>query len=138
MITRSKDQKIFESLICNRAIGYILKGFNFEEGATARERNRQIGGHMSNIENNLKPVPSQAKLDKLAQLFMLDKADTELMWDLAAKSRKQRVSVDLPEYIMDRDIIRMALRTAIECEATDADWQEFIDKLNKQSKTGDE
>jgi DNA polymerase V len=23
----------------------ILKGINFEEGATARERNRQIGGH---------------------------------------------------------------------------------------------
>lgn len=94
--------------------------------------------YMSNIENNLKPAPSQAKLDKLAQLFMLDKADTELMWDLAAKSRKQRVSVDLPEYIMDRDIVRVALRTARECEATDADWQEFIDKLNKRSKTGDE
>ena len=23
----------------------ILKGMNFEEGATARERNRQVGGH---------------------------------------------------------------------------------------------
>ncbi len=94
--------------------------------------------YMSNIENNLKPAPSQAKLDKLAQLFLLDKADTELMWDLAAKSRKQRVSVDLPEYIMERDIVRAALRTARECEATDEDWQEFIDKLNKRSKTGDE
>lgn len=94
--------------------------------------------YMSNIENNLKPAPSQAKLDKLAQLFLLDKADTELMWDLAAKSRKQRVSVDLPEYIMERDIVRATLRTARECEATDEDWQEFIDKLNKRSKTGDE
>lgn len=94
--------------------------------------------YMSNIENNLKPAPSQAKLDKLAQFFMLDKADTELLWDLAAKSRKQRVSVDLPEYIMDRDIVRVALRTARECEATDEDWQEFIDKLNKRSKTRDE
>ena len=25
----------------------ILKGINFEEGATAKERNRQIGGHRS-------------------------------------------------------------------------------------------
>lgn len=94
--------------------------------------------YMSNIENNLKPAPSQAKLDKIAQLFMLDKAERELMWDLAAKSRKQRVSVDLPEYIMARDIVRVALRTARECEATDEDWQEFIDKLNKRSKAGDE
>lgn len=94
--------------------------------------------YMSNIENNLKPAPSQAKLDKLVEIFMLDKKDTELLWDLAAKSRKQKVSVDLPEYIMARDIVRVALRTARECEATDEDWQEFIDKLNKRSKAGDE
>ena len=61
-----------------------------------------------------------------------------MLCDLAAKSRKQRVSVDLPDYIMERDIVRVALRTARECEATDEDWQEFIDKLNKRSRTGDE
>ena len=94
--------------------------------------------YMSNIENDLKPAPSHAKLDKLVKIFMLDKTDTELLWDLAAKSRKQRVSVDLPDYIMERDIVRVALRTARECEATDEDWQEFIDKLNKRSRTGDE
>lgn len=94
--------------------------------------------YMSNIENDLKPAPSQAKLDKLVKIFTLDKTDTELLWDLAAKSRKQRVSVDLPDYIMERDIVRVALRTARECEATDEDWQEFIDKLNKRSRTGDE
>ena len=94
--------------------------------------------YMSNIENDLKPAPSQAKLVKMVKIFMLDKTDTELLWDLAAKSRKQRVSVDLPDYIMERDIVRVALRTARECEATDEDWQEFIDKLNKRSRTGDE
>lgn len=94
--------------------------------------------YMSNIENNLKPASSQAKLDKIASIFMLDKADTELLWDLAAKSKKRQVSVDLPDYIMDRDIVRVALRTARECEATDEDWQEFIDKLNKRSQNGDE
>lgn len=93
--------------------------------------------YMSNIENDLKPAPSQAKLDKLVQIFMLDKKDVELLWDLAAKSRKQRVSVDLPEYIMDRDIVRVALRTARECEATDEDWQDFIDKLNKRKRNGE-
>ena len=94
--------------------------------------------YMSNIENDLKPAPSQAKLDKLVKIFMLDKTDTELLWDLAAKSRKQRVSVDLPDYIMERDIVRVALLNSWECEATDEDWQEFIDNLNKRSRTGDE
>ena len=93
--------------------------------------------YMSNIENDLKPAPSQAKLDKLVQIFMLDKKDIELLWDLAAKSRKQRVSVDLPEYIMDRDIVRVALRTAKELDATDKDWQDFIDKLNKRKRNGE-
>lgn len=37
----------------------------------------------------------------------------ETLYDLAAKSKSTpTVSKDLPEYIMDRDIVRVALRTA--------------------------
>ena len=66
---------------------------------------------------------------------MLDKASYEEMLDLAAKSKAQRVSSDLPEYIMERDIVRAALRTAKEVDATDAEWQEFIDRLTKRKPT---
>ena len=66
---------------------------------------------------------------------MLNKEETEEMYDLAAKSKNiPTVSSDLPEYIMDKDIVRVALRTAKDVDATDAEWQEFIEKLNTRSK----
>ena len=45
-----KEQKLQEArLAIKRRFGKnaILKGLNFEEGATAKERNAQIGGHKS-------------------------------------------------------------------------------------------
>lgn len=90
--------------------------------------------YMSNIETDRKPAPSQEYLDKLAAEFLLDKAGYEELLDLAARSRDQRVSADLPEYIMERDIVRAALRTAKEVDATDEEWQEFIDRLTKRKE----
>ena len=54
--------------------------------------------------------------------------------DLAAKSKDQKVSADLPDYIMERDIVRAALRTAKEVDATDAEWQAFIDRLTQRGR----
>ena len=33
---------------------------------------------------------------------------------------------------MERDIVRAALRTAKEADATDQEWQEFIDRINRR------
>lgn len=90
--------------------------------------------YMSNIETDRKPAPAQDSLDKLAVELRLDRGGVELMLDLAAKSRSQQVSADLPEYIMERDIVRAALRTAKEVDATDEEWQEFIDRITKRDK----
>ena len=60
------------------------------------------------------------------------------MLDLAAKSKQNRVSADLPDYIMDREIVRAALRTAREADATDQEWQDFIDRINRRMRTSGE
>ena len=44
------------------------------------------------------------------------------------------VSQDLPEYIMDKDIVRVALRTAKDVDATDEEWQEFIARLEERRR----
>ena len=44
----AKERKIQEAMISVKkryGKNAILKGMNLEEGATARDRNRQIGGH---------------------------------------------------------------------------------------------
>ncbi|MCI5929211.1 MAG: helix-turn-helix transcriptional regulator [Pseudoflavonifractor capillosus] len=88
--------------------------------------------YMSNIETDRRPAPSQEYLDKLAVELALGKDEVEQMLDLAARSRDQRVPADLPDYIMERDIVRAALRTAKEADATDQEWQEFIDRINRR------
>lgn len=94
--------------------------------------------YMSNIETDRKAAPAQEFLDRLATELRLGKGERETLLDLAAKSRKQRVSADLPDYIMEKDIVRAALRTAKEVDATDEEWQEFIDRITRRCRPSTE
>lgn len=93
--------------------------------------------YMSNMENDRRPAPAKEKLDRLMEILVLGKADRERLLDLAARSRRRQVSADLPEYIMERDIVRAALRTAREVDATDAEWQAFIDRITRREEPGE-
>ena len=53
--------------------------------------------------------------------------------DLAAES-KGRVAEDLPGYINANELVRVALRTAKDVDATDEEWQEFIEKLRRREQ----
>ena len=94
--------------------------------------------YVSNIENDRRAAPVQEYLERLAILLQLDKTDRERLLDLAAKSRQDRVSADLPDYIMDKEIVRTALRTAREADATDQEWQDFIDRINQRMREDSE
>ena len=94
--------------------------------------------YMSNIENDRRAATSQEYLERMALLLQLDKPEREWMLDLAAKSKQNRVSADLPDYIMDREIVRAALRTAREADATDQEWQDFIDRINRRMRSSGE
>ena len=87
---------------------------------------------MSNMENDRRPAPAKEKLDHLIEILGLCQEDVERLLDLAARSRTRQVSADLPEYIMERDIVRAALRTAKEVDATDEEWQEFINRITQR------
>ena len=119
-----------------QTFGAFVRQKRMEQGLSLRRLAARLGlspVYMSNIETDRKPAPSQENLDKLAEELHLSKADRELFLDLAAASHKMKVPADLPEYIMERDIVRTALRTAKEVDATDAEWQEFIDRITKRT-----
>ena len=94
--------------------------------------------YLSNIENDRRPAPTRAYLERLEQELHLSKVETEQMLDLAAKSQNNRVSADLTDYSMDREIVRAALRTAREADATDQEWQDFIDRINRRMRSSGE
>ena len=88
--------------------------------------------YMSNMENDRRPAPAKEKLDHLIEILSLRQEDVERLLDLSARSSTRQVSADLPEYIMERDIVRAALRTAKEVDATDEEWQEFINRITQR------
>ena len=88
--------------------------------------------YMCDIEKDRRPAPEDM-LEQLPRLLHLSESEINLMYDLAAKSRNA-VSADLPEYIMEKDIVRAALRTAKKHNVTDKQWEDFIRRITKDSK----
>ena len=90
-------------------------------------------GYLSDIEQGRRPAPEGTFVERVARFLDLDKQEHELLLDLAAKSRKT-VSADLPEYIMEHDVVRAALRVAKEVDATDEEWQAFMETLQNRQR----
>jgi transcriptional regulator with XRE-family HTH domain len=91
--------------------------------------------YMSNIENDRNPAPKDDILEHMASLLKLSKTEREQMYEMAAKTKTYTaVPGDLPEYISTNEYARIALRVAKDVDATDTEWQEFIDKLKKRSR----
>ena len=87
-------------------------------------------GYYCDIEKGRKPPPDREILEKiLAELHLLDE-DRVLFYDLAGKARSG-VSPDLPDYIMENEVVRVALRVAKEKASAD-DWKQFINRLERK------
>ncbi|MGN0503232.1 MAG: helix-turn-helix domain-containing protein [Ruminococcus sp.] len=86
--------------------------------------------YISSMEKGKRAAPTYPVLMKIADVLMLSEEEKVFMLDLAAKSKKSlSLAEDLLEYINSNKIVHEALRKAIKCNATDEDWQNFIDSL---------
>jgi len=110
-----------------KALGITLRGLAAELDIAP--------AYMSDIEKGRR-YPPDKKLDEIARILKLEGKEKNNMLDKAAMTRDKTVSPDLPEYIMEKDLARTALRRARDGRLSDAGWQEVIDLINK--KVGDE
>ncbi|MDR1619183.1 MAG: helix-turn-helix transcriptional regulator [Clostridiales bacterium] len=95
--------------------------------------------HMSNLENDRRAAPKDEVLERMAKLLTLSNEERNKLYDLAAKSKNApTVALDLPEYINENQLARIALRTAKDVDATDEEWLEFIAKLQARVRKEDE
>lgn len=86
--------------------------------------------YISSMEKGRRSAPKYPVLLRFAQALMLNDDEKILFFDLAAKSKKSpTIAADLLTYINENEIVHKALRTAKMCNATDEDWQNFIDSL---------
>jgi len=86
--------------------------------------------YLSDIEKSRRNPPDKTLLDRIATILKLTEDQKTLMYDLAARDRNE-VSADLPDYIMNNEVVRVALRKAKNV-ATTEDWEWFIKNLNKK------
>ena len=87
--------------------------------------------YLSDIEKGRRIPPEMDKLDQIAQILLLSDEERTVMLDLAGKMRNT-VAPDLPEYIMERDYVSAALRTARDLDASEADWLRFVEELRQR------
>jgi transcriptional regulator with XRE-family HTH domain len=87
--------------------------------------------YLIDIEKGRRNPPEMDKLDQIAQILLLSDEERTVMLDLAGKMRNT-VAPDLPEYIMERDYVSAALRTARDLDASEADWLRFVEELRQR------
>lgn len=87
--------------------------------------------YLSDIEKGRRNPPEMDKLEQIAQILLLSDEEKTVMLDLAGKMRNT-VAPDLPEYIMERDYVSAALRTARDLDASEADWLRFVEELKQR------
>jgi len=121
----NENEQVFGKFIEERrkALGITLRGFAAELDIAP--------AYMSDIEKGRR-YPPDKKLDDIARILKLEGTDKEKLLDMAALTRVNTVSPDLPEYIMDKDLARVALRRAKAGNLSDEGWQEVIDLINKK------
>lgn len=105
-----------------------------ERQITLREMARRLevsAPFLSDVEKDRRNPFDSDRLEKTAGILELDKKERELMYDLAGK-RRNSVAPDLPDYIMERDYVSAALRTARDLDAGEEEWLQFVEELKKR------
>ena len=92
---------------------------------------RKMAEMLSDIEKGRRNPPEMEKLEQISQILLLTDEEKSAMLDLAGKMRNS-VAPDLPEYIIGRDYVSAALRTARDLDAGEAEWMRFVDELKKR------
>ena len=114
--------------------GEFISKKRVEKKITLRKMADMLGvsaPFLTDVEKDRRNPFDMEKLTQLAQILNLSKEENAQMLDLAGKKRNA-VAPDLPEYIMERDYVSAALRTARDLDAGEEEWKQFVEELRKR------
>lgn len=118
-----------------KSFGDFVNQRRLEQHLTLREFANLLGvsaPFWTDVEKGRRNPPSDMKkLDRITLILDLDQSEKETMLNLAGRDRST-VAPDLPEYIMERDYVSAALRTARDLNAGEAEWKKFVEELKKR------
>ncbi len=114
--------------------GEFLQKKREEKRITLRKMAELLGfsaPFLSDVEKDRRNPPELPKLEQIAEILGLSYEEKETMFNLAGKKRDS-VAPDLPEYIMSRDYVAAALRTARDLDAGEEEWLQFVNELKQR------
>lgn len=114
--------------------GDFLQKKRTERQITLRKMAEMIGitaPYLTDIEKDRRNPPEMEKLETISNILILSDEEKTTMFDLAGK-RRNSVAPDLPDYIMKRDYVSAALRTARDLDAGEEDWHKFVEELKRR------
>ena len=124
--------------------GEYVKALRIAEDRSLRKTEIAIGvtpQFFSDIENRKRSVFTPERLDSLKKYLHLSDEQTDILYNKAAEARKTRcaaVPQDFSGYIVDREYVMAALRTAKSLDADRNDWQQFVDDLKRRKGVPEE
>ena len=137
---RKAESKEEESETMEETFGGYIREKRLAAGVGLRKFAGMLGitpSYMIDIEKGNRHPPDIEKIEKMARILELTKEETNHLFDLVGKSRKYSVAPDIIDYIMNNEIVRIALRTARDIGAGDEEWTEIIQLMKKQSHLGE-
>lgn len=117
-----------------KSFGDFISRKREEQQITIREMARRLGvsaPFLSDVEKDRRNPFDIDRLEQTAAILEMDKANRDLMYDLAGKGRNS-VAPDLPNYIIERSYVSAALRTARDLDAGEEEWFKFVEELKKR------
>ena len=118
----------------NKTFGGYVREKRLEAGVNLRKLAEILDiapAYMSDIENNHRYPPEKEKIYRIVEALHLTKEETDYLFDLAGNNKKNSVSPDIAEYIMEQNKSRVALRIARDNGAGEKEWERIIQILEK-------
>ncbi|ALS28816.1 Xre family transcriptional regulator [Paenibacillus sp. 32O-W] len=117
----------------NIAFGSFIEKRRKAKQLSMRKMAKLLGitpAYLSDIEKGRRYAPDKEKLFEISRILVLSEEERDEMFDLAGQT-KGEIPPDLQEYIINKDIVKIALRIANKNNASDKDWEVFIKNLMK-------
>lgn len=116
-----------------KTFGDFISAKRREREITSLQMSGMLGispGYYCDIEKNRRNPPDRETLIKMVDTLYLSDCDIHIFYDLAGRARSE-APPDLPEYINENEVVRVALRLAKDKGSTD-DWKRFISDLESR------
>ncbi len=113
-----------------------------EQNISLREFARRVAvspEHICNMEKCRRPAPGGDKLETFAVVLDLSREERQNLFDLASSSKNTENALpeDLSGFVHENRVVLTALRTARDMDATDEEWQTFMEMLQANRAVSD-